>query len=331
MPRTARLDIPDLLQHVIVRGIERRDIFMDDDDRRDFVQRLQYLLEQTGVECLAWSLMSNHFHLLLRPRQTILAKFMRRLLTGYAVSFNLRYKRTGHLFQNRYKSIVCDEDSYLLELVRYIHLNPLRVGIVPDLVGLDRFPWSGHSGMMGKTTLPGQNTEEVLRYFRKRVAEARRCYRSFIEDGVAMGRREDLVGSRRSSMKQPGADSKPVFDSRILGDTDFVERLREHDALEIRIPAQEPIQEIISRVAEQFSVSPQAISSKSRMARILDARSTVCYAAIEAGHSGAEIARHLRMTRSGVFTAMKRGKNLLASNDSSQTIFCMVRNSKSTK
>jgi putative transposase len=121
MPRTARLDIPGLLQHVIVRGIERRDIFMDDDDRRDFVQRFQFLLEQAGVDCLAWSLMSNHyFHLLVHPRQTTLAKFMRRLLTGYAVSFNLRHKRTGHLFQNRYKSIVCDEDSYLLELVRYI-------------------------------------------------------------------------------------------------------------------------------------------------------------------------------------------------------------------
>jgi putative transposase len=309
MPRTARLDIPDLLQHVIVRGIERRDIFMDDDDRRDFVQRLQFLFEQAGVDCLAWSLMSNHFHLLVRPRQTTLANFMRRLLTGYAVSFNLRHKRTGHLFQNRYKSIVCDEDSYLLELVRYIHLNPLRVGMVPDLGGLDRFPWSGHSVMMGKNTLPGQKTEEVLKYFGRRVAEARRRYRSFIEDGVAMGTREDLGGSRRSSIIGPAGDS------RILGDPDFVEHLREHDGLEKRIPAQVPIQEIINRVAAQFSISPQAISSKSRLARILDARTTVCHAAIEAGHSGAEVARHLRMTRSGVFTAMKRGKVLLEISD----------------
>jgi len=305
MPRTARLDIPDLLQHVIVRGIERRDIFMDDDDRGDFVQRLQFLLEQAGVDCLAWSLMSNHFHLLVRPRQTTLAKFMRRLLTGYAISFNLRHKRTGHLFQNRYKSIVCDEDSYLLELVRYIHLNPLRVGMVPDLGGLDRFPWSGHSVMMGKNTLPGQNTVEVLCYFGKRVAEARRRYRSFIEDGVAMGTREDLRGFRRSSLNEPAGDS------RILGDSDFVERLREHDTLEKRIPVKAPIQEIIKRVAAQFSVLPQAISSKSRLPRILDARTAVCHAAIEAGHSGAEVARHLRMTRSGVFTAMKRGKVLL--------------------
>ena len=77
MPRSARLDIPHLLQHVIVRGIERRNIFLDDDDRSDFIERFEKLLEKTGVECLAWALMSNHFHLLLRPTHTTLATFMR--------------------------------------------------------------------------------------------------------------------------------------------------------------------------------------------------------------------------------------------------------------
>ena len=113
MPRTARIDLPGLLQHVIVRGIERRDIFVDDRDRRLFLERLSRLLSKTDVECLAWALMSNHFHLLLRLRSTKLSVFMRRLLTGYAIVFNLLHKRSGHLFQNRYKSIVCQEDAYL--------------------------------------------------------------------------------------------------------------------------------------------------------------------------------------------------------------------------
>lgn len=307
MPRTARLDIPNLLQHVIVRGIERRDIFLHDGDRQDFVQRMQILLEKTGVECLAWSLMSNHFHLLLRPHLTTLAKFMRRLLTGYVVSFNLRHNRSGHLFQNRYKSIVCDEDSYLLELVRYIHLNPLRVGMVSDLVGLERYLWSGHSVIMGKSVMQGQNTEEVLRFFGKRVADARRHYRSFVEDGIALETREELTASRRSFMKLQGCNSDVVADSRILGDPDFAERLREHDALAQRIPAQETIQEIIRRVAEQFSISPRAITTKSRQARVLEARAMVCHAALEGGHSGAEVARQLGMTRSGVLSTMRRG------------------------
>ncbi|MFZ3208558.1 MAG: transposase, partial [Geobacteraceae bacterium] len=108
MPRHARLDIPGLLQHVIVRGIERRDIFLDDQDRQSFIDRFSTLLHKTNTECLAWALMTNHFHLLLCPRQVKLAIFMRRLLTGHAVTFNQRHRRAGHLFQNRYKSIVCE-------------------------------------------------------------------------------------------------------------------------------------------------------------------------------------------------------------------------------
>jgi putative transposase len=109
----------------MVRGIERRNIFLDDRDRSTFVNRLSLLLLETQTDCLAWSLLSNHAHLLLRPSKKILSEMMQRLLTGYAVEFNLRHHRCGHLFQNRFKSIVCEEDSYLLELVRYIHLNPI--------------------------------------------------------------------------------------------------------------------------------------------------------------------------------------------------------------
>src|SRR6516165_79511 len=114
MPRSARIDIPGLLHHVIARGIERRDIFKDDEDRHCFVERLSSLLVETETSCLAWALMPNHFHLLLRPSRCKLATFMRRLLTGHAVTFNLRHHRSGHLFQNRYKSLVCQEDEYLL-------------------------------------------------------------------------------------------------------------------------------------------------------------------------------------------------------------------------
>ena len=124
MPRTARLDIAGVLQHVIVRGFERREIFLDDTDRQLFLNRFSNLLIQTETKCLAWSFMTNHVHMLLRPTESKLGHFMRRLLTGHAVTFNLRHQRSGHLFQNRFKSIICEEDPYLLELVRYIHLNP---------------------------------------------------------------------------------------------------------------------------------------------------------------------------------------------------------------
>src|SRR5665647_2349785 len=194
MPRLAKLDIAGLLQHVIVRGIERRDIFNDDYDRQLFVDRLISLLSETGVHCYAWAILSNHFHLLLMPTSTPLAHFMRRLLTGYAVSFNRRNQRSGHLFQNRYKSIVCEEEPYLLELVRYIHLNPLRAGMIASLEELDLYPWSGHAVLLGHRPLAGQETAAILERFGQRITTARQNYRQFIAEGIKTGRREDLVG-----------------------------------------------------------------------------------------------------------------------------------------
>jgi REP element-mobilizing transposase RayT len=112
MPRAARLDAPGVLHHVIVRGIERRAIFRDTRDREDFLGRLSRLLPATGIACYAWALLPNHTHMLLRTAEASIATLMRRRLTGYAVAFNRRHKRIGHLFQNRYKSIVCQEEEY---------------------------------------------------------------------------------------------------------------------------------------------------------------------------------------------------------------------------
>jgi putative transposase len=165
MPRQPRLDAPGLLQHVMARGIERREIFKDDKDRKSFLTRFAYILEETQTQCYAWALIPNHFHLLLRTGSTPLSKVMRRLMTGYAVTFNKRHKRTGHLFQNRYKSIVCEEDPYLLELIRYIHLNPLRAGLVKDIRELDKYPWSGHSAILGRRKnplIPGPHAKESV-------------------------------------------------------------------------------------------------------------------------------------------------------------------------
>jgi REP element-mobilizing transposase RayT len=133
----------------MARGIEGREIFKDDEDRKSFLDRFAIILEETQTQCYAWALIPNHFHLLLRTGSTPISTVMRRLMTGYAVTFNRRHKRIGHLFQNRYKSIVCEEDAYLLELIRYIHLNPLRAGLADDLKELDKYPWSGHSYILG--------------------------------------------------------------------------------------------------------------------------------------------------------------------------------------
>jgi REP element-mobilizing transposase RayT len=137
MPRAARLDTPGILQHVMIRGIERRKIFRNDDDRKDMLNRLATLLPETGTVCYAWAFLDNHAHFLFRSGPRGIAVLMRRLLTGYVIGFNRRHRRCGQLFQNRYKSIICQEDAYLKQLVAYIHLNPLRARLVSELAQRD--------------------------------------------------------------------------------------------------------------------------------------------------------------------------------------------------
>jgi putative transposase len=194
MPRKARIDAPGALHHIIVRGIARTRIFDDDQDRRNFLERIGEILQSTETSCCAWVLLPNHFHFFLRTGKVQIATVMRRLLTGYAVTYNRRHRRWGHLFQNRYKSILCQEEPYFLELVRYIHLNPLRAGIVKDLHELDGYAFGGHSVLMGKGSYDWQDKEAVLNRFGSRVGLARRRYREFVEKGIALGKRPDLVG-----------------------------------------------------------------------------------------------------------------------------------------
>jgi REP element-mobilizing transposase RayT len=188
MPRKSRIDAAGALHHIMARGIEGSLIFRNDSDRDDFLSRLGELTREAEARCLAWALMGNHFHLLMKTGKEPLARGMQRLQTGYALSYNRRHRRQGHLFQNRYKSILCQEDPYLLELVRYIHLNPVRAKTVATLDELDRYAYSGHSAILGVCQNDWQDTQGVLRLFGQRESTARRRYHRFVEKGIAAGK-----------------------------------------------------------------------------------------------------------------------------------------------
>ncbi len=233
MPRKARIDAPGALHHIIVRGIERRNIFEDDTDRFNFLDRLGKILSETDTKCFAWALIPNHFHLLLRTGACPLSTVMRRLLTGHAMTFNRRHRRSGQLFQNRYKSILCQEDTYLLELVRYIHLNPFRAKLVTDIKALDKYPFCGHSVIMGKKKKGWQDDAYVLKLFHNKRSIARHRYKKFVQKGIIEGKCPDLTGGglMRSSggwaviMSLRRANIHLKSDERVLGDSDFVERV----------------------------------------------------------------------------------------------------------
>ncbi|MCG6538457.1 MAG: transposase, partial [Syntrophales bacterium LBB04] len=187
MPRKARVDATGTFHHIIGRGIERGVIFRNDRDRDDFLRRLSIILHETRTRCYAWVLIPNHFHLLLKTGRVPISQVMRRLLTGYAVSYNRRHRRSGHLFQNRYKSILCDEEQYLLELVRYVHLNPVRADLVSGMEALDDYRYCGHGAIIGRQERDWQDVEAVVRLFADRRSVARQRYRRFVEKGIAQG------------------------------------------------------------------------------------------------------------------------------------------------
>jgi len=324
MPRRSRIDAVGALQHVMVRGIERGVIFRSDNDRNHFLTRLGKILHDTETICYAWALIPNHFHLLLRTGPVPISTVMRRLLTGYALWYNRTHHRNGHVFQNRFKSILCQEDVYFLELVRYIHLNPIRAGLVEDLDELGRYAYCGHSAMIGEVRNPWQATERVLRVFGEKLGEARQAYKVFVEQGVSQGRRQDLTGGGflRSARGWEGVDvlrETKVYrknDERILGDGDFVgcalasaeEAFEKRYALRARGV---DLGSITSRVSAVLGVKPEEVWAKGKYRRIVEARSLLCYWAVrELGLTMSSLARKLGISIPSVSESVTRGRTI---------------------
>lgn len=325
MPRQARIDAPGALQHIICRGIERRQIFLSNVDRDDFVDRLSGIIRGSETLCYAWALIPNHCHLLLRTGNIPITTVMRRLLTGYAVSFNHRHRRHGRLFQNRYKSILCQEDPYLLELVRYIHLNPLRAGIVEDLEGLDGYAYCGHSRLIGRISDGWQSVDGILALFGKQKKAAHRHYRRFIQEGVGQGKKPELTGGGllRSaggwkvlkSMRRMKQHLKG--DERILGDSEFVMQVLES--------AQEHMEErygltakgytfdcIVKQVSEHFGLSIESILMPGKHPHRVKARSVAAYLAVRRlGIDGTTVGKRMGVGQSTISRAVARGEKLM--------------------
>ena len=330
MPRKARLDAPGVLHHIIIRGIERRKIFRDDHDKDNFTDRLSILLSETKTICYAWALMSNHAHFLFRSGDTGISTLMRRLLTGYAVYFNRRYHRHGQLFQNRYKSIVCQEDIYFKELIRYIHLNPFRAKLVRDIEGLNEYPYSGHSVLMRKNKREWYDAEYVFSYFGRKVSEARKRYISYVKEGIGQGRRPELVGGGLIRSLGGWSEAKRLRlkgqyrvkgDERILGESEFVSGLlsEANEKLNRRYELKGlgyDFEKVSRRVSSLYGMSEDEIYLKSRSRVQVEARDLLCYWAVsELGMSLTDVARRLGMSQPGVGYAVKRGKNIAGTRD----------------
>lgn len=268
-------------------------------------------------------------------------------MTGYAVTFNKRHKRSGHLFQNRYKSVVCDEDPYLLELIRYIHLNPLRAKLVQDLKELDKYPWSGHSTILGRyknPLIPDQDRsyqpsakgssakkqkffaektiEDVLLHFGETKRIARRRYREFVKNGIDQGTRPELqggglvrsAGGNKAGLLGRQKEEREKGDERILGSGDFVIQAldKANELFERSVNTPISLGELIRRVTKDRKIDLEDLLSSKRTQEISNTRAIISYlAAIELRNTGTMIASHLRLSEKSVSRCIERGKKLL--------------------
>ncbi len=324
MPRMARMDTPGALHHVISRGMARCRIFLDRSDYESFIERLGRILVRGRGRCLAWALMPNHFHLLLLTGEQPLKQVMQRLLTGYSMDFNRAHRRSGRLFQNRYKSILCERDEYLIELVRYIHLNPLRAGLVKGLKELEDYPWCGHGVVTGKREAPWQDVKVVLAYFGGMGAKGKEKYEAFVSEGAVMGRRPELVGGGvvRSAggwveyIEQRKEGVRHEGDERILGSSEFVSKVfREAKEKErrwswLRREGWSPGR-VIARAAELAGIKADEVYGSGKHPKQCRARGLVCKWLVEdLGYTTVEVSNILRITQPAVSVNVRRGHDL---------------------
>jgi putative transposase len=299
MARKPRIHYPGALYHVISRGNQRQDIFLDDKDRTAYLSYLSECKVRYAIELYAYALMKNHVHLLLEVNKIPLSKFMQTLLFRYARYFNKRYKKVGHLFQGRYRAILCDKDAYLLELVRYIHLNPVRAKVVRDP---ERYRWTSHLSYLGKDNQGLVDTDLVLGQFGEKKPLSRRRYWEFIFEGVGSGHQQRFY---------------EVKDQRYLGEEKFIQEIEKEKGGRESVVYEIPIEVIARGVSRAFGVAIDRVYSLTYERQGAHGRGIVAYLARGlGGWMVKDIAGHFRRSPMRISQAIIEVEKRLRENES---------------
>lgn len=314
MPRQARLDAPGLLHHVINRGNDGRKIFPNRADYVVFRDAFSELIKEGGFTCYAWALMPTHFHLLVETGPRPLSELMNRLSTRYAGYFNRQYNRSGSLFQNRYKSIVCDPQAFFKELVAYIHLVPLKEKAVDSLNALETYPWSGHRALLGLEKVSWQSVETVCDAFGGRGVNGPNSYAAYLAE--RKNSKQDLSGGGlvRSAaglgVVPRGRAGEGSYDSRVLGGQTFVERVLPQAGV-VRVKSADPAlaARFIKSIENYFGLPETSLSRRGKSTRIgAEARSVASYLLAErCGLRKIDVADLLGITQPAVTQLYRRG------------------------
>jgi putative transposase len=295
MARKPRIIYPGALYHTILRGNDGQTIFFDDKDRTRFYFLIQEGIERFGHRIHGFCLMTNHVHLAIQISDIPLARILQNLSFRYTRWVNWRQKRSGHLFQGRYKAVLIDADTYLQELIRYIHLNPVRAGGIKDP---EDYVWSGHRAYLGFETIPWLTTDWVLSLFSRRLSVARKAYMRFVHEGKRVGYREEY---HRGS----------GIDSRILGDEDFIDRVLGERS--IREKTRPSLDRIIVEICKHFHLNEKDFFVFGKDRKLSEARGMAGWLVMELGvgtleELGRRTGRDVTTISSGVKRLQNRSK-----------------------
>jgi REP element-mobilizing transposase RayT len=253
MARPLRLEFPGAFYHIIVRGNQRQDIFIEEQDRLEYLKRLKRYKKERGFILYAYVLMTNHVHLLIETMNTPISKIMQLVNLTYTQYFNKKYGKVGHLFQGRYKSFLCDRDEYLLSLVRYIHLNPVRAKLAKRP---EEYRWSSHKDYL--TEAKGLvDSARVLKIFSEKGPQARRRYGDFVADAIGEGRNEDFYRA---------------VGQQVLGSDEFLEHVETEIGRMDRAIRKPSLHQILKAVKEVTGIAEDDIFSRKRSKEVIFAR-----------------------------------------------------------
>lgn len=308
----------------MVRGLERRRLFYDAKDYESFLDRFSGIILGSGARCYAWALMPNHVHLLVRTGEEVLSKWVQRLLSGYGQYLNIRRNRAGDVYGGRFKSLLCEEDNYFLELVRYIHLNPLKAGLVKNLKGLGGYSWCGHGSILGKRPRKWQAVDEVLVHFGTRKAQARKKYKEYLRAGIKQPLDHNLSGitlirnleSVWSDLELAEAKRRLLGKEVVIGEEKFIQNVmkKSQDSKDRREKLKRKgwtSGRIIVRAEAVCGVKKGKLRGSSKVPSISRARSLACkWMVDDLGMTTVAAAHRLRIIQSAVSHKLPQGRRL---------------------
>lgn len=293
MARKPRIEYEGALYHVITRGNQKQKIFKESHDYRKFLDIISAYKQRYHFRIYAYVLMTNHVHLLIETQEVPLSKILQGINQSYTMYYNHKYKTVGHLFQGRYKAILCDRDRYLLTLLKYIHYNPLRAQIAETL---DNYPWSSYKAYLTEENRSDIiDTEQVLALFSENKVIAQKQYKVFMNDGVSV-EKDDIYAT---------------VDHRLLGDDQFIENavLKYGGLIKKERRKKEFTLSKIGRMLEKrYHVSLEDMQSWRRTSQILTVRRLFSLIAKEYGYTGREIAAYLQKDPAAVTAYLRAGE-----------------------